>query len=1101
VNEFPISRAKITPPPVREETLSRERLLGWLDTAVLRRVVFVVAEAGYGKTTLLADFTRRTRVRCLWFKLDEPDRDWLTFLHYLVAAGREAVAEFAPATSAVLGQAGAAESSKDAAIQTFASELEQLDDRPTAFIFDDYHLVDGSPDVARIVQRMIRSAPERMSLVFLTRRRPALRVARLHALDEIRELGRDDLRFNRDETARLFSEAYRQPLEDDVLDEVDSRTEGWAASLQLLRSGIRGRNPTEVRAFVRRMSGIEGRLYDYLAEEVVGELPEPLRRFLVRTSVLDRVTPELARAALSAGQGSAATLHEVRAFIQRSEDIGLLSRRGESTRWSHRYHPLIREYLLGKLSDELDTDELRELHRTIAREAEATSWAVAAHHWLEAGEASQVVATVERQISSIASSGQYSLAADYLSRAKFDGSGEIASIVRARIDLYAGHVDRVQTYLRGGLRRSDRHSSEALHLLMSIATSLGDLDAASTLARTLLARADLEAWQVPIARAILAMREIALTGHVEVLAAALEEAALLHERQRRWHLAAVSRFNLAEVRQLAGAYREGADDARKSIEHFQRSGGDASELGPAFALLGAHLAELDQIEDAREAFAQAEGQFRTPLYRFEVAVRRAEYLAAIGSLDDALVVVRRAVDEAGARPTLNTLAMISTVAVDVATQAYASDLALDWLGRFDTSSPTSEMAGMAHQKLSRARLSLFLRLPEAAVQADEALAHAHAQGAMHLAWRAGLVSAVTSGSPERLVMAIAECAPVAPGCLRAEAAVICGALDRLKPLPPVLEESIQRSPAAWRPHFRRRLADPDQGVRLANAQLLDRFGEWEDVPRLRLVARDPAMRRAASKLGKSLARKAAPRIFIHDLGRTTIQVGDRLIEATTMRRKVSAFVTYLLTRPGFMATREQVLEALWPDAPPEVGTNSLHQTIYFLRRELEPNYADDVSPGYVRLEGELVWLDPELVDSASRRFLDLSSASRIHEANDADDAIRLYSGKFAPEFEYEDWAISTRDSLHAAYLELVERTVRHHAANGDWLLGAETARLALAVDPSAEGVERNLISLYHHSGSHAAAAEQYAHFAAAQRAEYGVEPPPLQSIVSAPDLS
>jgi len=112
VNEFPISRAKITPPPVREETLSRERLLGWLDTAVLRRVVFVVAEAGYGKTTLLADFTRRTRVRCLWFKLDEPDRDWLTFLHYLVAAGREAVAEFAPATSAVLGQAGAAESSK-----------------------------------------------------------------------------------------------------------------------------------------------------------------------------------------------------------------------------------------------------------------------------------------------------------------------------------------------------------------------------------------------------------------------------------------------------------------------------------------------------------------------------------------------------------------------------------------------------------------------------------------------------------------------------------------------------------------------------------------------------------------------------------------------------------------------------------------------------------------------------------------------------------------------------------------------------------------------------------------------------------------------------
>src|SRR5207249_5007299 len=177
------------------------------------------------------------------------------------------------------------------AIQQLASELGQLDDQPTAFIFDDYHLVEGDADVNHIVQRMIRFAPERMSFILLSRRRPSLRVARLHSLDEIRELGREDLRFNRDETDRLFSEAYNQPLEADVLDQVDSRTEGWAASLQLLRSGLRGRNPTEVLAFVGRLSGTEGRLYDYLAEEVVGDLPEPLRRFLVRTSVLERVTP------------------------------------------------------------------------------------------------------------------------------------------------------------------------------------------------------------------------------------------------------------------------------------------------------------------------------------------------------------------------------------------------------------------------------------------------------------------------------------------------------------------------------------------------------------------------------------------------------------------------------------------------------------------------------------------------------------------------------------------------------------------------------------------------------------------------------------------
>jgi len=211
-----------------------------------------------------------------------------------------------------------------------------------------------------------------------------------------------------------------------------------------------------------------------------------------------------------------------------------------------------------------------------------------------------------------------------------------------------------------------------------------------------------------------------------------------------------------------------------------------------------------------------------------------------------------------------------------------------------------------------------------------------------------------------------------------------------------------------------------------------------------------------------------------------------------MRRKVAGLVAYLLTRPGFSATREQVLEALWPDAAPEVGSNSLHQTIYFLRRDLELDYSEDASPRYVRLEGELVWLDSTLVDSASRQFSDLT---RVERPADAMLALQLYRGRFFPEFEYEDWAIWTRDALHAAFLALVERTLRRFAAEGRWEEGAEIARLALAVDPGAEGIEMNLISLYHSSGSHAAAAEQYAHFAAAQRAEYGIEPPPLEALL------
>src|SRR5262245_35833819 len=74
--EFPIQLNKVQPPPLREDTLARDRLLDWLAAKIHDRVVLVIAEAGYGKTTLLADFSRRTRLRTLWYRLDRSDRDW-----------------------------------------------------------------------------------------------------------------------------------------------------------------------------------------------------------------------------------------------------------------------------------------------------------------------------------------------------------------------------------------------------------------------------------------------------------------------------------------------------------------------------------------------------------------------------------------------------------------------------------------------------------------------------------------------------------------------------------------------------------------------------------------------------------------------------------------------------------------------------------------------------------------------------------------------------------------------------------------------------------------------------------------------------------------
>jgi len=106
----------------------------------------------------------------------------------------------------------------------------------------------------------------------------------------------------------------------------------------------------------------------------------------------------------------------------------------------------------------------------------------------------------------------------------------------------------------------------------------------------------------------------------------------------------------------------------------------------------------------------------------------------------------------------------------------------------------------------------------------------------------------------------------------------------------------------------------------------------------------------------------------------------------------------------------------------------------------------------------------------------------------------MYRGRFALDFEYEEWAGAYRDSLHAAYLEIVERSVLDDLTAGHHDRGIRIARRALDIDPSAEQIEVSLLRLYRLSGAHSAAAEQYGHYASVMRDELGIEPPPLDSL-------
>ena len=201
--------------------------------------------------------------------------------------------------------------------------------------------------------------------------------------------------------------------------------------------------------------------------------------------------------------------------------------------------------------------------------------------------------------------------------------------------------------------------------------------------------------------------------------------------------------------------------------------------------------------------------------------------------------------------------------------------------------------------------------------------------------------------------------------------------------------------------------------------------------RLRTLSRELKGPYRSPALGRELARRTADRVWVEDQGRVIVRIGARVIPGTEMRRKPLALLCFLLSRAGMSATRDQVLDALWPETDPDQAVNSLHQTVYFLRRVIEPSYSDDLSPGYVNQDTELVWLDPELIASRSVRCREQLRGLGADPSFPAVVALAgEYRGRFALDFSYDDWASMHRESLHAQYLEVMERAIASSTAAG-----------------------------------------------------------------------
>jgi len=368
--------------------------------------------------------------------------------------------------------------------------------------------------------------------------------------------------------------------------------------------------------------------------------------------------------------------------------------------------------------------------------------------------------------------------------------------------------------------------------------------------------------------------------------------------------------------------------------------------------------------------------------------------------------------------------------------------------------------------------------------------HAASQGSRRSEARLGLILAMASASASELREALTFAASVGEMAILAVADALGRSLWLIPEGPTPLRQSIHSWPRRWLPILRRMLDEGGTANAAVASALLDDYGELSDVSRLRAFAKTYRRQlRGSAAVGRSLARRVSPPLDILDLGRSHLVVGERRVSVGRMRRKSAALLMFLVTRPGHTATREQALEELWPDSDPEAASNNLNQSLYFLRREIDPWYEDDVSVEYICFQGDIVWLDPTLTRVASSNFVaDVRSVMAGSESSlAAAELLSRYEGQFSPEFEYEEWAIAWRARVHALYLQFATETLDRLIESQRLPAARDAALSVLDQDPSATEVERRLVWLYQKLGAHSAALTQFEHLTSLERAD-GLDP-------------
>ncbi len=1064
--EFPVIRTKTLIPRRRSEILSRPRLLAILDDVLDLKLLILAAPAGYGKTSLLVDFSHHTQAPVCWYALDSLDSDPKRFVAHFIAAIQGKFPAFGYMAQAALADLSQDRMNLEPVISAIVNDAYENINEHFIFVLDDYHLVRDSKPIEVFVNRIIQECAENCHFIIASRTLLTLPdLSLLVARSQVDGLSFEELAFLPEEIKQLMAVNYHQTIADEKAAEMIERTEGWITGL-LLTAQLAPKGSGE-RSRIEKVSGVG--IYEYLTQQVFDRQTQSMQSFLLRTSLLEEFDSRLCEKIVGKALGlEGQNWDEVIDRIQRDNLFVLPV--GDETVFL-RYHHLFRDFLQNRMRVERP-DESRRIETELALYYESIQeWERAIAIYFRIGTPEQQIEMIRRAAPSMILTGRLVTLSDWLNALP-------AALGESRPELKS---------IRGSIAMLRGDYKSSLGLLNEAIRDLRRSGAGEELAAALIRRSAIN-------------RHL---GHYEL---ALKDAQDASELTRPPFGAPQNYAEALRAEGLVHFQNGDLNDAqwklRESYRRFQDLGleSDAAKVLTDLSVVYNARGDLEQVEKCLTDSLDYWQAIQNPLWQANVLNnigtlkhQLSQYEQAVITLEKALTYARLAVNPRVEGYILTGLGDIyrDVRAIKEARLAY-------------------QQAAMILEKTSDLSLDIYLTLANAVLErlaenfnasqkliasAMDKVEKSGSKYEQNLCLLEQHALNLHTGSTDQLEQAFREIEEyfIAAG-FQSEAykASVYRAIahihknranvpdEILNLLIPVPDRNKIQTLIQIAMEFKHTLEDLADGSETTHgiSELLTEVKVFEN--KLPIIHR--VIRRHSSAVEFANAK-----LVIRGFGRMQVKVGSKSITSRDWKTQaVRDLFFFILAHPEGV-TKEEIGEAFWPDADRDTIKLRFKNTIYRLRKALG---SDSISydEEYYRFNRSLDYeYDVDIFQT------ELANAKKSTEIEDQiahyRAALTSYHGGFLPKIDQE-WVIIAREKYHQAFMNAAIELSNLYMKTGNYSQAVALANRALEEDNYNEAVYRSAMLAYSALDDRPAVVRQFERCRTILKKDLDIEPSP-----------